>query len=109
MLAEMESFLMPVLGFWHTFKTVSNWIWRQFAPTFIAPLFHRLHPRSKFWPMSTKLVTQTFFFTIIRLAYPSFRKDLQEAIQSTPRRTHAFTHLVNMKAMVCDCINQVSR
>ena len=45
-----------------------------------APLFHELISHANF-SMSAKLSSITRFLTIVRLAYPSFKQDLDDAIR----------------------------
>ena len=89
---RMRKHVFINLGLWHTYKHVSLLIWRKFGQTIIAGLWHFLYPDGS-WFSKPKLQIVTKIFTLIRLAYPSFKKDLEEAL--------AIAHELREQTRVC--------
>jgi hypothetical protein len=79
--ARMRKYVFVNLGLWHTYKHVSLLTWRKFGPSVMAGLWHNLWPDSIFFT-KPRLQTVTEIFTYLRLAYPSFKKELQRAIDA---------------------------
>ena len=77
--APLRNKLVVQLGTWHTYKQACTVVWRWWGPRVFAPLFHELISHANF-SMSAKLSSITRFLTIVRLAYPSFKQDLDDAI-----------------------------
>ena len=71
---------VSLLGLWHSYKQANFLIWRRFASTIMAPLFHNLFPTSQFFIKPTTLTQIVNLLTIIRMAYPDFREALLAAI-----------------------------
>jgi len=67
------------LGTWHIYKHCSLLVWRKFADVFLAGLFHCLFPGSCFFT-KPRLPTVTHVFVLLRMAYPSFRDELSQAL-----------------------------
>lgn len=65
------------------------------SATIMAPLFHELFPDRQFME-KPKLRQITQLLSVIRLAYPSFRKDLQDATAASEHDHHRLTHLQNV-------------
>ena len=78
--APLRNKLVVQLGTWHTYKQACTVVWRWWGPRVFAPLFHELISHANF-SMSAKLSSITRFLTIVRLAYPSFKQDLDDAIR----------------------------
>jgi hypothetical protein len=78
--APLRNKLVVQLGTWHTYKQACTVVWRWWGPRVFAPLFHELISHANF-SKSAKLSSITRFLTIVRLAYPSFKQDLDDAIR----------------------------
>ena len=77
---EMRKYMSVNLAWWHNFKQVTKTIWRSFANTIWAPLWHRLYPSSKFSPNPHSPQEPALHFLFMARAYPSFKDELQEAL-----------------------------
>ena len=86
------------LGTWHVFKMASTCVWRMAGPDFIAPLFHDFFPTSPF-PWAPRLVLSTRIFSLIRLAYPSFRQQLNAALEKEALTNIQKSHLLNLRSL----------
>ena len=88
------------LGMWHVYKMATTCVWRLAGADFMAPLFHQFFPNSKF-PVSPRLVLSSRIFSLIRLAYPSFRPQLQEALAKEALSDKQKAHLNNLQ-LLCE-------
>ena len=99
------------LGTWHPYKQANIVIWKQWAERIFAPLFHDLIPGAKF-KIKNRLVVISTFLTYIRLAYPSFKAALKDAIAfctaHDSRRTE-LSHLVDLRRLITFFIPAVSQ
>jgi hypothetical protein len=77
---EMRKYMSINLAWWHNFKQVTKTIWRSFANTIWAPLWHRLYPSSKFSPNPHSPQEPALHFLFMARAYPSFKDELNEAL-----------------------------
>ena len=93
---QFSQWACVALGTWHVYKMATVLVWRLAAADFIAPLFHVLFPRAPF-KESPRLSVAARILSLIRLAYPSFKKELTEAIQTTPKSTSEYNHLLNLQ------------
>ena len=66
------------LAWWHTFKHMCNAVWRAFANTLFAPMWHDLYPGSKFYPTAHSPLDQVVHFCHLMTAYPNFRDTLHQ-------------------------------
>ena len=78
---EMRKYMSINLAWWHNFKQVTKTIWRAFANTIWAPMWHRLYPSSKFSPNPHSPQEPALDFLFMARAYPSFKNDLNEALE----------------------------
>ena len=80
---------------WHVYKHAATAVFRLAANAFMAPLFHLMFPGSPFyWTPKLRLVT--FFFHVTRLAYPSVRDDLTEALKKLPAQSNEGIYARNL-------------
>ena len=77
---SMRNWLCVTLGVWHPYKQANNVLWNHFGPRFLAPYYNHMVPGANF-SKKAKLVTIITYFTYMRLAYPSLKPDLCDAIQ----------------------------
>ena len=78
--SRLRKFMSVSLAWWHNYKWATNMIARVFSSDFFVPLYHHIFPdrQCNISKLShTALVT---FCSYIRLAYPSFRIQLQNAL-----------------------------
>ena len=68
------------MGLWHPYKQATILIWRRFATSIIAPLFHHLYPGSSFFTKPKTLTQATTLLTCMRLAYESVKDDIHETL-----------------------------
>ena len=68
------------LAWWHSYKWATKKILQVFACDFFGPLFHHLFPLRNFRPQSSSLSSNATLLTYVRLAYPEFKKDLNDAL-----------------------------
>jgi hypothetical protein len=103
------------LGLWHNYKHANLLIYKFFARSFFAPLFHSIWPGVTFYATG-KLTQISQIFTWLRMSYPSWKDALEEVVRDreTPRnsRGHArniqllmefFTPTVCTKSSKCIC------
>ena len=81
----MRQWLSVQLGTWHTYNQANTVIWSHWGPRIFAPLFNELIPNSNF-NRKARLPTVALFLSYARLAYPSFRKQLDEAMKTVSAR-----------------------
>ena len=87
------------LAWWHNYKWASKRILVVFGLDFIAPMFHFLFPARSFDVMKISHTSTTTLLSYIRLAYPSFRSQLQEALADPilePRQNVMLTNLLHL-------------
>jgi hypothetical protein len=73
---QFRKFNSVNLAWWHTYKHASLLIWRRFAPTIFAPLWHNLYPAGIFPIKPSRLVSITTHLMYMFLAYPMFKPEL---------------------------------
>jgi hypothetical protein len=73
---EFRKYNSVNLAWWHTYKHASLLIWRRFAPTIFAPLWHNLYPGAIFPIKPSRLVGITTHLMYMFMAYPSFKAEL---------------------------------
>ncbi len=83
-LVEFGNRILPVMGSWHIYKMASIQVWRLAASSFIGPFFHRLFPGAKL-SNSPRLVICTRLLSLVRLAYPKFKAELEEGLRGELR------------------------
>ena len=75
------AWLCVTLGVWHPYKQANTVVWGHWGPRFLAPFFNHIVPGSNL-QSKARLITIITYFTFIRLAAPSFAKQLQDAIKT---------------------------
>jgi hypothetical protein len=70
-----------LLGLWHPMKMLMTHIFRRYFYVLWAPLLHELQPRARI--INTAKTNKLHcLFGFMRLAYPQFKDDLDQAIAS---------------------------
>ena len=77
----MRSWLVVQLGTWHPYKQANSVVWSHWGPRVFGPLFNELVSNANF-NRKARLSTIVRFFTIVRLAYDSFRGNLDDAVRT---------------------------
>ena len=98
----MRSWLCVQLGTWHPYKQANTVVWTHWAERVFGPLFNELIPNANF-NKKAGLSTVASFLTFVRLAYPSFRSELQAAIErvrASDQDVIAMSHLRDIKKLV---------
>ena len=75
---QLRKFNSINLAWWHTYKHASLLIWRRFASTIFALLWHNLYPAAIFPIKPSRLVSITTHLMYMFLAYPMFKAELDE-------------------------------
>ena len=100
---RIRRWLSPTLGAWHSYKMANILIYRTFAHTFMGHLHFAMNPTQPWFPNQHRLPKLVLRFTWIRLAYPRFRKSLQDAIRFMEQRQEhkkaGYIHLRNLQIL----------
>ena len=91
--------IVVTLGLWHVYKHTCFAVYDRFADCFIAGCFHSLFPGGIFKRKPQYLSTIVTIFTYIRLAYPTFRQQLDNALAREDVSDSSKQHLINMKSL----------
>jgi hypothetical protein len=92
----MKSTFCVTLGWWHAYKVANERLYSRFLNTIWGPAFHAISPRSIIRAKPTLTQTLTLF-TQARLAYPSFRNKLIDAIAHPTLCAERKIHLQNIQ------------
>lgn len=87
------------LGLWHNYKQTCGKLYKKFAKVFFAPMFHASNPNNSFWERPKYLETLVYHFSLIRIAYPSFKAALTAALADPACELKNRTHLFNLQAL----------
>ena len=77
---RLRQYTSVSLAWWHSFKHGVGTIWRAFANTIWAPLWHRLYPSSRFYVKARGPQEASMHLLFMERAYPYFREELKEAL-----------------------------
>jgi hypothetical protein len=86
------------LGTWHIYKMASTCVWRMAGADFLAPLFHQFFPSTSY-PWTPRLVLSTRILSLIRLSYPNFRQQLDDALKKEALTDIQSIHLRNLRSL----------
>ena len=102
-LAGVKSWFGPTLGAWHSYKQANAIVFRMFQREFFVQLHFAMFPGQPFFFGQKKLSKNVVLFSWNRLAYPSFRDKLLDAItrmeSSNSSAKAEYRHLLNLKFM----------
>ena len=70
--------------YWHSYKQATKMIWKGFANTIWARLWHRMYPGSKFNVINPSPQEAAMHMVYMARAYPSFKIELEAAISEAP-------------------------
>jgi hypothetical protein len=72
----MRTYVSCNLGWWHTYKLVALKLWKVFAPSLLAPLWHHLYPNSQFHIKPSSLASVLYHYLALHWSYPSIKDEL---------------------------------
>ena len=111
-MGDTKMWFGPTLGAWHSYKQANIVVFRMFQREFFAQLHFDMFPGQPFFFGQKKLSKNVTLFSWIRLAYPSFEKELHEAITNMERSNSSakagYRHLKNLK-FLCEWLIPVVR
>ena len=87
------------LAWWHSYKWCTKLIMKVFADDFIAPMFHFLFPGREFNVDKSRHTANTVMLSYIRLAYPTFKDQLSEALTQPTLSLRGKTLLTNLQSL----------
>ena len=85
------------LAYWHTYKQAVKMIWKYFANTIWAPLWHRMYPGSKFNVCNPSPQEASMHIVYMARAYPRFKDELENAIASDGLKDASKSMLLNIQ------------
>jgi hypothetical protein len=97
---DMHKYVSTWLSFWHSYKNMSERIWKTYFDSIFGPMFHDMFPGSKVFN-EPKLRLITLHFQQVMLAYPKFKKELDTALADDTIPARRKVHLQNFKDL-CD-------
>jgi hypothetical protein len=97
---KLQGRIVPILGTWHISKQIHAVVWAVASKSFMQGLFKALCPGATFFNKGVKLRTIMTYFTYIRLSYPRFKKQLDEAIQNRHVQDVQLVHLANLRTLI---------
>ena len=96
---RLRKYMGVSLALWHSHKWATKKIMQVFGKDLIAPMFHHLFPDREYAPEKMKLPAQNNYLTFIRLAYPTFREQLNTSLSRrdlTTRQRHVLQNLSDL-------------
>lgn len=87
------------LGLWHNYKQATLEIYKTYALTFIAPLFHVLFPGTTFY-LKPKLVHAATILTYMRLSYKYWSADLKKLANMEDLPPASRAHVDNLHILM---------
>lgn len=96
---RLRTFTSLSLALWHSYKWATKRILQVFSNDFIGPMFHFLQPNREYTPDKMKHPAATTYISYIRLAYPSFKRQLVEALQKNVFLPRQKTLLRNLETL----------
>ena len=97
--SRLKNNVIVTLGWWHTYKIASYTVYKKFSKSFFAGCYHSLFPSKPFreHPQYLSLVIEQLSY--VRLAYPFFKDQLQEALDSDHLLDHSKIELMNLQSL----------
>jgi hypothetical protein len=101
--SRLKRYMVVLMGVWHPYKAASTLLWKAMSHTLFGPFYHHIVPEHKF-QRTARHVQITYFFTLLRLAYPHIRQALEDALQDEAVDDIHKAHLRNLKLVLCNYI-----
>ncbi len=92
---RLRTQVVMMMGVWHQYKDANMLIWREFGYSFLGPLFHALYPGGKFFK-KPRLTQALSLLSIVRLSYPSWRKQLMKLSDDPQLDRKLMGHVTNL-------------
>lgn len=93
---HLRTFTGVSLAWWHNYKWITSRIMIVFGNDFIGPMFHHLFPDRAYDVKKMSHTAKTTYLSYIRLAYPSFRTQLETVLARQDLATDKRTILQNL-------------
>ena len=93
---RMKVYCGATMSFWHSYKKMSEKVWKLGLLDYFGPIFHEICPANKLKVKPPLRIITTFFFYLM-FAYPHFKSDLLEAISTQKLPQSRRTHLQNLQ------------
>ena len=97
---KLRTYTGVSLAWWHSYKWATTKIMQVFGKDIIAPMFHHLFPNKEYAVAKMKLPAMATYLTFIRLAYPSFKQQLDTAAARADLTARQQAVLGNMTDLV---------
>ena len=91
--------VVPLLAWWHTYKTSLFLLFKEYAKTVFAGLHHSLFPTNIFFVKPSYLTNILLLFQYTRLAYPEFKGDLITALSKNDLSPAVRSYLLNLQSL----------
>ena len=75
----LRKYLSCNLAYWHSYKQATKMIWKAFANTIWARMWHRMYPGSKFKVINPSPQEAAMHMVYMARAYPYFKSELEAA------------------------------
>ena len=97
--SDLRKYLSCNLAYWHSYKQATKMIWKGFANTIWARLWHRMYPGSKFNVINPSPQEASVRMVYMARAYPSFKTELEAAIAEGSADEAGKAMLLNIQFM----------
>jgi len=94
--SQLRKYTICSLAWWHSYKWATKQIIKVFASDFIAPWFHHLWPEREFSHTKASHPANSTYLSYIRLAYPTFRGELERVMALDGHNLRQKTLLTNL-------------
>ena len=98
---DIRENVCSTLAWWHSYKTACYLLYKKFAKSLFAGCFHALYPSNIFYIKPSNLTSILAIFQYIRIGYPSFKAELEEAMINPLLTPKSLAHLRNIKS-ICE-------
>ena len=92
--------LTVLLSPWHNYKMGCLLIYREFADTVFAPIFHILFPTQQFRKKPKYLSAVITHMQYLRLSYSRWRSHLQTFLDTADEDSSCIIHATNLKYLM---------
>ena len=93
---QLRRYTSANLAWWHTYKHVGFTLWKLFADSIFAKIWHALYPGHTFFVENNNWPSCQAHMLYVHLVYPSIRVQLREAFEQQIDKAHVRVTLENM-------------
>ncbi len=97
---KLRTYTSVNLAWWHSYKHAVGCIWKAYANTLWAPLWHRLYPGSVFYPKARGPQDTSMHLVFLAKSYGAWRKNLDDALQMKTINPAGMAMLHNIKFLM---------